>query len=178
MRYPVFMAVLLFAACQKKQEPVMDMPLAGELFAGVKESLDLSRIETVTERGITIHLAKFKRNPDRIYATSEMGDVLFTRHIIDEKTATVEVQKGHDIATIHIQDGKKKITSRTADLYHGGTGFCQRETGEAFSTCFKAETDEFCTSFISCLALATQPSVSIVIALACSCSCNCKSLQP
>jgi hypothetical protein len=175
MHYTVFLAVLLLAACQKKQAPVMDMPLAGELFTSVKDSLDLSRIETVTKRGVTIHLAKFKGNPDRIYATSEKGDVLFSRNIIDEKTATVEVQKGYDIVTIHIQDGKKKITSRTADLYHGGTGFCQRESGEAFSTCFKAETNEFCDSFISCLALATQPSVSIVIALACSCSCNCKS---
>jgi hypothetical protein len=175
MRYTIFFAVLLLAACQKKQEPIKEMPFAGELYAGVKDSLDLSSIETVMERGITIHLAKFKGNPDRIYATSEKGDVLFSRHIIDEKTATVEIQKGNDIATIHIKNGKKKMGSRTAELDHGGTGFCQRETGEAFSTCFKAEADEFCDSFISCIALATQPSVSIVIALACSCSCNCKS---
>ena len=130
---------------------------------------------SLVRRGVLIYMAKFKGNPDRIYATSEKGDVLFSRSIIDENNAIVEVRKGHEIATVLIQDGEKSITSRTADLYHGGTGFCQRETGEAFSTYFKAETDEFCHSFISCVALATQPTVSIVIALACSCSCNCKS---
>lgn len=175
MRCTILIAVLLLSACQKKQEPPREMPLAGELYASVKDQLDLTNIETVTERGLTIHMARFKGNPDRIYATSEKGDVLFTRNLIDEYTATMEIQKGHEVATIRIKDGQKQITSRTTDLGHGGTGFCQRETGEAFSSCFKAETDEFCDSFISCVALATQPSVSIVIALACSCSCNCKS---
>lgn len=171
MRYLLVSAVLLLAACEKKQEPTKQMPLAGELYASVKDSLDLSHIETTTgKEGVLIYMAKFKGNPDRIYATSEKGDVLFTRHITDEKNATVEIQKGNEIAVINIKDGEKRISSRTADLYHGGSGFCQREAGESFSTCFKAETDEFCDSFISCIALATQPTVSIVIAIACSCN--------
>jgi hypothetical protein len=171
MRYLLVSAVLLLAACEKKQEPATGMPLAGELYANVKDSLDLSHIETTTgKEGVLIYMAKFKGNPNRIYATSEKGDVLFTRHITDEKNATVEIQKGNEIAVINIKDGEKRISSRTADLYHGGSGFCQRETGESFSTCFKAETDEFCDSFISCIALATQPTVSIVIAIACSCN--------
>lgn len=170
MRYLFISTALLLVACQKKQEPENQMPLAGELYARVKDQLDLSHIETTTGReGVLIYMAKFKNNPDRIYATSEKGDVLFTRNITDEKNATVEIQKGGEVAIINIRDGQKQITSRTADLYHGGTGFCQREEGESFSACFKAETDEFCDSFISCIALATQPSVSIVIALACCC---------
>jgi hypothetical protein len=147
------------------------MPLAGELYASAKDQLDLSHIETTTgKEGVLIYMAKFKGNPDRIYATSEKGDVLFTRHILDEKNATVEIQKGNEVATINIRDGQKRISGRTAILDHGGNGFCQRERGESFSTCFKAETDEFCDSFISCIALATQPTVSIVIAIACSCN--------
>lgn len=169
MRYILLFAIFLLTACEKKQEPILTMPLAGELYASVKEMLDLSHIETVTERGITIHMAPFRNNPDRIYATSEKGDVLFSRHHRGDNKAIVEIQKGSEIVTLTIDDGQKLITSRTAVDDHGGNGFCQREAGESFSTCFKAETDEFCDSFISCIALATQPAVSIVIALACSC---------
>lgn len=171
MRYLVISAVLLLAACQKKQEPAKGMPLAGELYAIVRDSLDLSHIETTTgKEGVLIYMAKFKANPDRIYATSEKGDVLFTRHIVDEKNATVKICKGREAVTVSIKDGQKRISSRTAAPDHGGSGFCQREPGESFATCFKAETDEFCDSFISCIALATQPTVSIVIAIACSCN--------
>ena len=92
-----------------------------------------------------------------------------TRVMPQDNKAIVEIQKGSEIVTLTIDDGQKLITSRTAVDDHGGNGFCQREAGESFSTCFKAETDEFCDSFISCIALATQPAVSIVIALACSC---------
>jgi hypothetical protein len=171
MRYLLFSAVLLLAACNKKQEPAKRMPLAGALYTSIKDSLDLSHIEMTTgKEGVLIYMAKFKGNPDRIYASSEKGDVLFTRRITDEKNATVEIQKGNEVAIINIQDGQKRISGRTAMLDHGGKGFCQREAGESFSTCFKAETDEFCDSFISCVALATQPTVSIVIAIACSCN--------
>lgn len=171
MRYLFLSAALLLTACEKKQEPANEMPLAGELYAGVKDQLDLSRIETVTgKEGVLIYMATFKGNPDRIYATSEKGDVLFTRHITDKKNASVDIQKGGEVATINIRDGQKCISGRTVLLNHGGNGFCQREAGESFSTCFKAEADEFCDSFISCIALATQPAVSIVIAIACSCN--------
>ena len=175
MRYLLIMVAFLFAACQKKQESTATMPLAGELYAGVQSQLDLSKIETVTERGVTIYVAKFRENPDRFYFTSQNGDFLYTRNIIDEKNATVEISNGHETVTVNLADGKKNIATRTADWDHGGTGFCQRETGESFSACFKAESDEFCDSFISCIAMATQPTVAMVIAAACSCKCNCKS---
>ena len=173
MRYVLF-AVLLLAACQKKQE-VITMPLAGPQYASVKNQLDLSKIETVTDKGVTVHLASFKNDPDRFYATSENGDFLYSRKIIDEQNATVEISNGHEVVTIQIKDGQKNVSSRSMDWDHGGTGFCQRENGESFSNCFKAESDEFCDSFISCIALATQPSVAMVIAVACSCDCKCKS---
>lgn len=35
--------------------------------------------------------------------------------------------------------------------YHGGQGFCQRMKGESFSTCYKAEADEFCDSSMEML---------------------------
>jgi hypothetical protein len=129
----------------------------------------------VTERGAAVYVAKFKGDPDRFYFTSEKGDFLYSRKVIDEKNATVEISNGHEVVTVNIKDGLKNVTSRTMDWDHGGNNFCQRETGETFSTCFKAESDEFCDSFISCIALATQPTVAMVIAVACSCDCNCKS---
>ena len=53
---------------------------------------------------------------------------------------------------------------------HGGTGFCQRQPGERFSSCYKAEKDEFCDSFVSCLAVDLLPPVMLLIAAACSCN--------
>ena len=171
MRSSLFFAVLLLlVACEKAQPPQNQMPLAGELYTGVKDQLDLSRLKTTTgKEGVLIYIAPLKNNPDRFYATSEKGDVLFARHLIDQDNATVEMQTANELVTIVITNGQKRISSREAVASHGGKGFCQRETGESFAACFKAETDEFCDSFISCIALATQPSVSIVIAIACSC---------
>lgn len=171
-----FLVLLIFlVACKRQSEP--PNPFAtGSMYAAVKDQLDLSSMETITgKEGVIIYMARFRDNPDRYYANSSKGDVLFSRKIIDAKNATVEIQKGGEILNIDIKEGEKNIASRMMEAYHGGTGFCQRESGETFSKCFKAESDEFCDSFISCIALATQPTVSIVIAIACSCNCNCQS---
>lgn len=170
-----FVLLILLVACKRQSEP--PNPLAtGSMYTTVKEQLDLTSVETINGKdGVIIYMAKFKDNPDQFYANSSKGDVLFSRHIIDNKNATVEMQKGSEVLRIDIKEGGKTITSRTIAVDHGGTGFCQRESGETFSKCFKAESDEFCDSFISCIALATQPTVSIVIAIACSCNCNCQS---
>jgi hypothetical protein len=53
---------------------------------------------------------------------------------------------------------------------HGGNGFCQRERNETFAQCYKAEKDEFCDDFFSCIAGDLVPAVSILIATSCSCS--------
>ncbi len=60
--------------------------------------------------------------------------------------------------------GKSVVEQLAADLKKL-TG-----SGESFGTCYRAESDEFCDSFVSCVALATQPSVAILIAIACSCN--------
>ena len=52
---------------------------------------------------------------------------------------------------------------------HGGTGFCQREAGETFANCYRAESDEFCTDFFSCMALEYHPGIKLLIALSCQC---------
>jgi|GEM_PF-6886265 len=55
---------------------------------------------------------------------------------------------------------------------HGGNGFCQRERNETFAQCYKAEKDEFCSDFFSCIAGDLVPAVSMLIATSCSCKAN------
>lgn len=150
------------------------------MFLQLNQYLDVTRIEQVTgAENVIIYMAKFKDDPNKIYAVNTIGsELLYAGKMQDEKNGTIGVAKNGEAIAIEIKNGVQSIkdinsnefTSRFAKAYHGGIGFCQREAGETFSECFAAESNEFCDSFVSCVALATQPSVAIIIGLACSCN--------
>ncbi|MEJ7829322.1 MAG: hypothetical protein WKF91_14025 [Segetibacter sp.] len=136
------------------------------MFSQLSQYLDLSRIEEVTgPQNVLILMAKFKDNSNEIYAVNTLGsEVFYSAAMKDDKNGTIGILKNGEALTIEFKDGTKFIRdisndefeNRYATEFHGGEGFCQREKGESFGACYRAESDEFCDSFISCVALATQ----------------------
>jgi hypothetical protein len=150
------------------------------LFSQLSSYIDLSGITKITGAdNVTIYMARFKGNRKKIYAINTLAsELLYCNLMTDDKNGTIGILKNDEAIAIEFKDGNKSIRdikgnefeNRFAKQYHGGSGFCQREKGESYGACYRAESDEFCDSFISCVALATQPSVAIVIGLACSCN--------
>jgi hypothetical protein len=195
MKTVLLVALLFFVSCERNTEKqltadvvtsqadaqtFMSLAKDKEMFLQLSARLDLSRIEQVTGRqNVAIFMVRFKDDPNKIYAVNTLGnELLYSASMKDAKNGTIGILKKDEAITIEFKDGAKVIKdisneqfeSRFATDYHGGSGFCQREKGESFGACYKAESDEFCDSFISCVALATQPSVAIIIGLACSCN--------
>ena len=151
-----------------------------KMFTTLKRYLDVTKIEQVVgAENVRIYMARFKDNPNKIYAVSSLGnDILYSGNMRDEKNGSIGLMKDGEAIVIEFDDGNKVIKDITNDQFqnkyatefHGGNGFCQREAVESFGTCYRAESDEFCDSFISCVALATQASVAILLAIACSCN--------
>jgi ribosomal protein L21E len=151
-----------------------------QMFATLNTYLNFTKIERVTgAQNVEIYMTRFKDNPHKIYAISSLGnEILYSADMKNEKNGSIGLMKNGEAIVIEFKNGNKVIRditrgqfqSRYATEYHGGTGFCQRENGESFGTCYRAESDQFCDSFVSCVALATQPSVAILIAIACSCN--------
>ncbi len=187
---PVIFILIVFASCTRQdKQPVTlnpietqskDMvPFAGAMFQKFKDSLDLAHVTMVHGgENVKIYMAKFKNNPNRIYAVSSLRDeVMYAGMMQDGTNGRMAVLKEGEAVLITVKDGVTEINDLDrkqwnyyfTTQYHGGPGFCQRIPGETFSTCYKAEADEFCDSFISCIAVDTQPIVAIVIAVACSC---------
>jgi hypothetical protein len=150
------------------------------MFSQLSSYIDFADIRTTTAAGnVLIYMARFKDNPKKIYAVNTLGsELLYSNMMIDDKNGMIGILKNGEAIAIAFKDGVKTIRdikgnefeNRFAKEYHGGSGFCQREKDESYGACYRAESDEFCDSFISCVALATQPSVAIVIGLACSCN--------
>jgi hypothetical protein len=146
----------------------------------LSKHLDLSKITTVKGvQDVLIYMVKFKDDPNKVYAINTLGsELLYSNMMKDDRNGTIGIMKNGEAIAIEFKDGVKNIRdlganefeNRFAKEYHGGSGFCQREKGESYGACYRAESDEFCDSFISCVALATQPSVAIIIGLACSCN--------
>ncbi len=151
-----------------------------KMFTTLKHYLDVTKIEQVVgAENVRIYMARFKDNPNKIYAVSSLGnEILYSGNMRDEKNGSIGLMKDGEAIVIEFDDGNKVIKDITNDQFqnkyatefHGGNGFCQREAAESFGTCYRAESDEFCDSFISCVALATQASVAILLAIACSCN--------
>lgn len=182
--------LILFASCTRHEKPPVSLTpiqtqttdmsdFTGDMFQKFKDSLDLAHLSMVQgEENVRIFMAKFKSNPNRIYAVSSLGDeVMYAGMMQDARNGSMAVMKEGEAVLISVKDGvteindldRKQWSYYFTTQYHGGPGFCQRMAGESFSTCYKAESDEFCDSFISCLAVDTQPIVVIAIAVACSC---------
>jgi hypothetical protein len=195
MKNLLLIALIVLASCGRKAEKTFAPTLVEkqaetksflalakdkQMFTQLSQYLDLSQIKTVTGSGnVLIYMARFKDNPNKIYALNTLGsELLYSNMMKDDKNGTIGIIKNGEAIAIEFTDGARVIRdikmeefeNKYARNYRGGSGFCQRERGESYGACYRAESDEFCDSFISCVALATQPSVAIVIGLACSCN--------
>ena len=195
MRTVFFIGIIFMASCT--QEPLKKMSPAFEtykkdsasllaiakgkqMFGKVRHQLDLTKITQVTgAENVQILTAPFKDDPNKVYGINTLGnEIFYTAQKDDEKNGSITLIKNDDALLIEFVDGNRTIRDmkqpeyeqRLVSAFHGGPGFCQRQKGESFGTCFRAESDEFCDSFISCIALNTQPTVLILIGLACSCN--------
>ena len=146
------------------------------------------RLYTNTKENVTVALVSFSNNPDKFMALKGkfindkfviLKELLFIRHLTSKGNGRVLILNGTDALEINSVNGYETISSFSLAnsekmifniVEHGGAGFCQREQGESFSNCYKAEKDEFCDGFWSCLAVDTQPQVMLLIAAACSCT--------
>lgn len=187
---PLILILIAFASCTRQEKQSVSftpverqskelLSLSGPMFKKFKDSLDLNHVEMVQGiQDVKIYMAKFRNNLNRIYAVSSFGDeVMYAGMMQDGRNGKMAVLKEGEAVLISVKNGVTEINDLDrkqwnlyfTTQYHGGPGFCQRMPGETFSTCYKAEADEFCDSFISCIAVNTQPVVVIVIAIACSC---------
>jgi hypothetical protein len=185
-----FLLLIVFLSCTRQENKPIELTpskaktqdlirLSGEMFQKFKDSLDLAHVISVDAKdNMKIYMARFKNNANRIYSVSSLGtEVLYVGLMRDARNGQMAVLKKGEAVLINVKDGFAEIKDLDrkqwgyyfTTQYHGGRGFCQRMKGETFATCYKAEADEFCDSFISCLAVDTQPIVVIVIAAACSC---------
>jgi hypothetical protein len=118
--------------------------------------------------------------------SNSSSPVIVNEQLIDASNYSFETQSGS--ITFESEDQSRDISiargivivndapSKTNEVLvkdcegrHGGEGFCQREGGESFSTCYKAESDEFCDGFVGCISM-ISPLVQLVIASSCSCA--------
>ena len=119
-----------------------------------------------------------------------LNNELFARHEINKDMTTIDIlntvgegltvkannRKGtmsvnpiRNLQETHVQFNLIK----DCEGNQGGEGWCQREGGESFKSCYNAEMDELCDGFWGCVGGAT-PFAAILVGLACSCaSSNC-----
>jgi hypothetical protein len=182
MRYSILMVAFLLTACQREQQAnsgFEQTALGRPLYEQLKSRLDVSLMKKTAMPGnVVIFMVPFRNDPSRIYAVCSRGEVLYSGRMRDAANGSIGILKNGEALRIDFVNGAWSVHDMGAKQYrlyfaqkklHGGKGFCQRQQGERFSDCFKAESDEFCDSFISCVALATQPTVAIVVALSCTC---------
>jgi hypothetical protein len=185
--YQIF---IVLGSCQSKEKLPISLnahaamtadlvALAGPIFQKLKDSLDTEHTVSITaKQQVKIFFTRFKSNANKIYAVSSKGDeILYAGMMKDPQNGKIAIFKSGESILIDIDNGVPSITELNEKwtsyfaLLHGGEPgeFCQREPGETFKQCYTAEKDEFCDSFISCVAADTQPFVAIAIASACSC---------
>lgn len=166
-----------------------------KLFKVFKNNLNTTNIKLFTNNkdNITIAVFEFQDSKNKLFAVKGRlikNSFLFDKEVLvgkgqnKNKEPISVISNGFDYFTITTknkidyyesnnqtpEDFKLIRTLNDCEGNHGGTGFCQLEKGEKFSTCYKAEKDEFCDGFFSCLAVDTNVSVMLVIAAACSCN--------
>jgi len=109
--------------------------------------------------------ARYKINKDitTIDILNSGGEGLTVKS--DNLKGTISVNPITNLHEAHIQFNLIK----DCDGNHGGNGWCQREPGESFSSCYNAEMDEMCNSFWGCVGSST-PFAAVLVASACSCS--------
>jgi hypothetical protein len=155
------------------------------MYSKFKDKLDFSSTELYTSKeNILIYMIKFLGNPNKMYSVRGIiaktlvinDELLYSGKMNDARNGTIGILKNGEALAIDFKNGQRIIRSISENEFRvefsnnlSLGGFCQRKKGQSFGECYKNEADEFCDSFISCLAINTQPQVHIVIALACSC---------
>jgi hypothetical protein len=164
------------------------------LYGKLKKRIDESSIRLFinSSENNVISVFRFLNDNNRYYAVKgsfsknefyPANEYLYGRTIEDSNNGQIVLINNQEALEINFVNGKhsinnlgkenaefKIIQANDCQGNHGGTGFCQREPGESFGSCYNAESDEFCDSFISCIALNTNPTVPILLATACSCT--------
>ncbi|HEY9704188.1 MAG TPA: hypothetical protein V6C58_17185 [Allocoleopsis sp.] len=168
--------------------------VSSRLFNKIENNLELTnaRLFVNQDENIVLAIFRFKNDINKFYAVKGTfskssftinNEYLYGREMVNSNNGRIILTNNDEALEISYSNGLRTIknmnfTEATFNVIqvtdcqgnHGGTGFCQREPGESFSACYNAETAEFCDSFISCIALNTNPTVPILIASACSCS--------
>lgn len=178
----------------EKIEIVASTKINSTYFGKLSNKINQSNIKlfTNTSENITIAIFRFLDDPNKLFGVKGyflngkfnfMKEILVGKKLQSVSNGEAVILNGHEgliiksvngideISPINEEQGRLKIIQVDDCLgNHGGTGFCQREAGESFSSCYKAEKDEFCDGFFSCIAVDTQVPVMLLIAGACSCS--------
>ncbi len=153
------------------------------IFTKIENELDLTQVELL-ESAVSktrVYIIGFKNNPDKKYAIKAiviknlvvLDEILFSRKMTDLNNGQIGILKNDEALVIKIKNGVRTISEikeAAYSLHFYQAKFCQRLKNQTFKQCYNKEVDEFCDSFVSCVALATNPTVSMLIAVACSCN--------
>ncbi len=168
----------------KPDQAVMQNALFGRrIYSEVKDELDFNNVERFKsfEDQSSVYIFGFKDNPNKKYAVKVLvsekmllvkNEILYSRQMKDQNNGSIGIMKDEETLRINFKNGVSTIDEMDQTDYRiqfTKMGFCQRESTQTFKQCYLKEVDEFCDSFISCVALATNPTVSVLIAAACSC---------
>lgn len=173
---------------------IKSLERSSSIYKKAAQSININSLrlfENKKER-IVIAIFEFNKNPDKYFSIKGYmqnglfiitNEFLFARKIENSTNGKVIITNNNEATIITFENGLqtyseightavefKILQIKDCEGNHGGTGFCQRQSGERFSDCYNAEKDEFCDGFWSCLAVDTQPQVMILIAAACGCS--------
>lgn len=186
----------LHAAYGLKESSSPDIPSfqkalsGGIIFKQVKAGLDFDKVKLLTsvKENTLIYIVPFLQG-NRFYAVKAINaksllvqdELLVVSKMQDDKNGTTGILKNGEALQIEFRNGKPVIKDLSVNEYKAhfmqdwpnidpsqASSFCQRQSSQSYGQCFTHEVEEFCNSFISCLAL-THPGVQIVIGLACSC---------
>ena len=149
MKNLLWIALIVLASCARNSEkPLAPNVVASQadgrsflalargkqMFTTLNSYLDNTKIERLTgAENIEIYMARFKDNPNKIYAVSSLGnELLYSADMKDEKNGSIGLMKNGEAIVIEFKDGNKVIRditsaqfqSRYATEFHGGTGFC------------------------------------------------------
>ena len=175
---------------------VSSVKQGGVYYSSVIAKLDMSSVKVFFNEaeGKYIAFFSFQNDTTKTYSVYGYnlankyvteGEVLTAKEINSDGSYTKFVVKNQDAFKVTANNNTKPIYQElnvvptdkweiilTTDCQgrHGGTGFCQREPGESFGACHRAEVDEFTDDFVGWLFYkVNEKVVDAMIAAACAC---------
>ncbi len=158
--------------------------------------IDLSRIGLINENYNKNDVILYKFNysneqmaifPNSLNSSKYLvyrGDILGKEGVISKKleiTFSLDETKSGTVTFLNIQnrnnfsmnfeEGKPiyNYENTSSDSTIKAKSLCQQQGSEGFKGCFKRESDEFQSDFISTLAYLTNPTIAVLIAGLCTC---------